>query len=568
MAIMKPRFIPFAVGTVATVAAGAIAFAYVSNHKSDDASTDILLTSLYPNTALEQYMSQIVSMMRGADREGDGLQRADVEFARASRLAQQRASSISGILRYDLNGDFKVSKDEMMQFMPGGLAGRNYGVQQQFNELDKDGDHIITIEEAAQKIFASSGNDRPEDLLGLDPNKDGTLTLVELRSVAETFFASFDKDGNGILSPKEYEPVQERKQAADKARRIAACKLPPVPNGAMLVSYGGYEGDAISSTVIGGQDMETNLINVTIEPGSKPIYLILSSYESMVWRFSGATDRLAHVVVSSSQAAPISPPASSEVAHAVGGGETARLVPFNPDERGFDQPMRVSASGVVGLPANKVTIAGKNCLPYNYKTEGAEAEAANAALTEAFGKTPDTNFGSYSAHRITVPSGAVTKATAPAPVPSGFDADVWKQAQRFWPGGLVQIDARAVVSKAKAEPYKVLPSQMGLAQLVGSGAVQHLSGDKFKIVRPIPHMPPSMGGAHSVTLILGKNISLPPGSPGHSCVLSEADMQPIIDGPMCRDYRKPTATRIREDDQRSRDIPPPPPPRGSPIREF
>lgn len=121
-----------------------------------------------------------------------------------------------------------------------------------------------------------------------------------------------------------------------------------------------------------------------------------------------------------------------------------------------------------------------------------------------------------------LPSARMTKAERDsAPLPRGFDATVWREAARFWPGGLVAVDPRHVVAKARVEPYEVLPSQMGLAQLVGTGAVQHLSGDRFRIVRPIAHMPPSMGDAHSVTLIVARGVPVPPGDPGHSCVVRE-----------------------------------------------
>lgn len=43
------------------------------------------------------------------------------------------------------------------------------------------------------------------------------------------------------------------------------CQLPPVPKGAQLVAFGAYEGQAVSSAVIGNQDVETNLIDVTVE---------------------------------------------------------------------------------------------------------------------------------------------------------------------------------------------------------------------------------------------------------------------------------------------------------------
>ena len=75
---------------------------------------------------------------------------------------------------------------------------------------------------------------------------------------------------------------------------------------------------------------------------------------------------------------------------------------------------------------------------------------------------------------------------------------------------------------------------MGLAQLLGAGAIVRVgTGNAFKIVRPIPHLPPSMGGAHSVTLILAAGVKLPPGDPVHSCIISEEKKAPLTDSAIC-----------------------------------
>ena len=138
------------------------------------------------------------------------------------------------------------------------------------------------------------------------------------------------------------------------------------------------------------------------------------------------------------------------------------------------------------------------------------------------GRAPDAMFGAYSASRIALPSGTITKATRDsAPTPAGFDPQVWQDALRFWPGGLVRVDPAAVVAKVRVAPYQVLPSQMGLAQLVDTGAAVNQGSDRFRIVRPIAHMPPSMGGSHSATLVFARGVPVPPGDPVHSCIVHE-----------------------------------------------
>jgi hypothetical protein len=63
---------------------------------------------------------------------------------------------------------------------------------------------------------------------------------------------------------------------------------------------------------------------------------------------------------------------------------------------------------------------------------------------------------------------------------------------------------------------------MGIAQLIGAGAIEPLGGDEYRLMRAIPHLPPGMAGGHSVTLILAEGVPRPPGDSGHSCIIDEA----------------------------------------------
>lgn len=95
------------------------------------------------------------------------------------------------------------------------------------------------------------------------------------------------------------------------------------------------------------------------------------------------------------------------------------------------------------------------------------------------------------------------------------------------------VNPRQVVADTRVDPYKVLPCQMGLSQLIGAGAIELTASRAFHIVKPIAHMPPSMGGAHSVKLIVAKGVPVPPGSPVHSCVVLEEESAATSSGPGC-----------------------------------
>ena len=91
---------------------------------------------------------------------------------------------------------------------------------------------------------------------------------------------------------------------------------------------------------------------------------------------------------------------------------------------------------------------------------------------------------------------------------------------RFSPGGVVDIDAKAVVGSAPASRYEVLPQQAGLVQLLASGTLKQNSLGEY-IVRDKIRFPAGLYGAHSVTFLVMKGAPYPDGDPGHSCVIVE-----------------------------------------------
>ncbi len=454
-------------------------------------SPDVLIERLNQGAVVEQYVAQVVGTLRAADSLADGLDSQDVARTREHEQAEARASAIGQSLRHDLDGDFMVTRAEVKRAVRGDESYRDRQVEAQFTRLDADGDGIITLTESASTERGSYQYRQLEALVALDPERNGRLTAAELQQAAQRTFASVDTDGDGKISNEEFEIIAERVREIQIERNAPVCDWPRVSSDANLLVYGAYEGDSVSSSVIGGPDVETNLTDVVIEAGTTPLYIILTNYGSMTWRFSGATGRVARVV------AP-------------------------------------GASGVVGLPARKVTIAKDGCLPSFYKTEGGEAKRALAIVRRSLERKPDVVFASYTAQRISLPSGAIIRAEPEtATLPRGFDPTMWAEATRYWPGGLAIVDPKNVIAKQRVMRYEVLPSQMGLSQLIGSGAVERLANSKFRIVRPIAHLPPSMGGAHSVVLVLADGVPMPPGDPVHSCILSEKTGKPLRPGARC-----------------------------------
>ena len=322
--------------------------------------------------------------------------------------------------------------------------------------------------------------------MALDPDRDGRLTRPELWAVVERVFAKVDTDGDREISPAEYTPIETRVAAALRLQHQARCALPSVSAGALVIALSTYDAEALSLVAVGGLDQETNALDISIEPGPEPLYIVATSHSSMIWRVSGATERVARFAISAYET----------------------------------DPAGISASGAVGLPADKVTVLKAGCL--GYFNEQREIDPVAQAIWRGAGRQIDAAITNKRPRSIAVPSGQVEqpdRRNAPE-VPDGFDATTWRAVTRFWSAGLVAIDPREVVAASSVEPYVVLPSQAGISQLIGSGALQWVPPTQlYRIVKPIPRLPPGMGGGHSVNFILEPGIPTPPGDPVHSCLM-------------------------------------------------
>lgn len=285
----------------------------------------------------------------------------------------------------------------------------------------------------------------------------------------------------------------------------ATCDLPEPAATDQVVLFGAYEGDAISTATVAGQDGVTDTARVVIEPGTTPLYVVLSAFESMIWRFEGETSRVARVVLASS-----------------------------------------AAQGATGLSADVVTdFSGVDCIRAFTDVQSPEGVAARRVVEIALGRPADIVASSYGVGAVSLPSAMVEASIASLDVPPGFDMAIYQTlGQWFSPGGVIDIDPTRVIARAPAEAYEVLPQAFGLAQLVATGALQNRDftfvGGYFYIARAIPRFPAGLHGAHSVTFVLGNGVPLPAGSPGHSCVIAEETGLPIEDNSICSILPEPT----------------------------
>ncbi len=171
----------------------------------------VLLERLSQRADYEAYVSSFINEISRADRDADGLDKEDVDFAIAAREAQLRTDAISTVLTYDYDGDLRVSRAELDHAPVGRpFSSRNDPIRL-LGMNDVDGDDVITLAEVAATAIKSDGKEPTlRALLALDPDRDGKLQTGEMRRLAQAAFERVDRDGNGVLSPTELAPFLDR----------------------------------------------------------------------------------------------------------------------------------------------------------------------------------------------------------------------------------------------------------------------------------------------------------------------------------------------------------------------
>lgn len=544
-------------------------------------------TLLQPDQFEQKYVATMAGVLRANARETGALTLADIEAAEARQKRELSRSRLRDAMAYDQNFDLKVTEDEIRTSFNDRRARRGDDtpaaerkkmLEQQVAGIlaryDTDKDGVITSREAGTPPenderwpYRRSGNSR--DLLALDPDKDGTLTGVEMEALARKAFRTVDKNRDGTIS-------REETQGLAKVIRVnrlksSGCALPaagPQEKVMMIYTAGG---GAWSDIALGGEARETNAVTLDIGTGAEPLYLVVASQKPVIWRVTGDTARISRMVL----AGPVS----------------AQQMELDPDGgRVILSPSKGKEvlAGVTGLPTEKVLFLKgdnhQNCLPIGLQMHFGSGqvrhvssiEGEESSLKMLLGRDADQQYAGYNPVKLAVGSdkiSALPPAENTAPAPEGFDPEVWKQALVLQPGGVAFSKGESIVTEARPQVYKILPGWVGLAQMVkqgilkaekmappatriivtdgmsmmvvrnsGGGAVVKNSDARiivtddweFRILKDADAFPVGLDGAFSTQFVLPKGIKLPDMKRrGASCIRLEEGAEAPKNTPLC-----------------------------------
>lgn len=489
-------------------------------------------------------LDALSKIFKKIDIDNDGISRAELEAAEAAYAAKLRARTIQQVLSIDLNGDMIITVEEIIAAYQTIIPATRNFPKKPTAQIQRELRNFVS------EYLASDANDN-QSLEGKELYSAGARDawvihdfggqniIEESRPFFDLAFALFDADPNhdSKLSMSEglivmakvigsNTDVKSQNWPSYSLSGIRTCPQTKLSEESQLSYISTSYGSHISPVSLAGPDKVTYATTVHIEDGTTPVSIAATSGGPMIWKFTGNTERIEKVFVSTQ---------------------------FQ------DRQTGTSAVGVVGIPAEKLVVVGSSCMSYF----GNDLQQASANISDRLlqvtGKRPSfVNRPRGDTYSVSLPSGEIFETRQEF---SAIVRSLFKWAKQHPENSLAQLDNRFidpteryitgplaryqgylmnvvddfriqdVVSPSKKEEYEVLPEELGIFQLLLANKITMLGNDSHGAVlvnAPILYPP----GNHQDRFLLGDGVDLPLGNPGGGCLFSQ-DGKVVIDGNAC-----------------------------------
>lgn len=414
------------------------------------------------------------------DLQGSGITSAVREALASLPQAQHRGRLLGEALAFDLDGDGRLTRQELMLAL-GGRARRYIhanGVKMKPNDeqiaaqldklvserlkADRDGDGVLTLDELiqdakadARKTSFAAGRLVPQEF---DKDKDGTVTRAEFLAVVERLLARIDANGDGSLDLSESvranawqrearehasQLLLQERQKAQQTERVAACALPQPSREAQVVVLAVAGGTAAADVAFKlDESVLADYAQVDIAPGDRPLYLVVTSLEPVVLHVTGATSRVERLVIG-------------------GAGPRSKGMPL---------------AGVVGLDKSRIHFSLKSeCPAPALRTSLGERVRIKNEVAALLAREADDVVVHHRVAKVVLPGGNQMPATATdgaRAMPTGEEGqELRNEFLLRYPAGVARVAADSVVASAPLVAMPGLPAQAGLAELIEQGAL-------------------------------------------------------------------------------------------------
>lgn len=461
----------------------------------------------------------VALMFHLIDIEKNGITDEDVGFFASWAAARERAAVVGKLINFDLNNDRIVTRTEIEQLILAKHGKRLKATGYSKRLTDQE------LEYFANLFSISKGDNIDiEFVYRLPPEKVMKLHEVHWRlfKLAQ-FLVKQSDDQNRVVNESDVltlvnsflaAPITELSPPGQikPTTKISAkkCTVPKARDGAEIILLSARKGSTIPSVTVAGQNIATSSGRIHFEQGTSPLYLVVTSNDPIIWRMSGATERLQHVVVSSR--------------------------PKN----------KAIKAGVFGVEKRRVTfVSSTDCIPQFSELKNRYRMEARLAVSQYVGSEPKNVIYTRQLHELNLPSGKLIDPDFFHTQKHLVDTEILKSVSQFepskaiqnltahktsaeqvvwaaasYPGGIVSMNVNTVIGSNTVENYETLPFRFGLLQLINEGKLEHIEKNQFRVLDKF-HLPAGLDRGHAVTFIVPKGIPIPSGYKGRSCFLSE-----------------------------------------------
>lgn len=439
-------------------------------------------------------------------------------FVELSDIVRSAGRQSQILTASDVNGDERLDREEMYAAFAAARPAVIETPKVDFGQFDLDGNGVVTASEMAGQSDATAPNAREQDrrdrmfarIFQLDTDGDGRLVENELASAFNRQFARIDTNRDGSVSSSEYRAGSRTVKFAQEIARLPLCILPEPAPGSKAVTIAAISGQLGSTVAIGGQDHETSIVEVQIEAGKTPLFILLMTEDPAIWDISGATGRVSQVIVLS----------------------------HSRDEAGN------AMAGVTGIAQAKIHFAD-DCFPVRKARNQANLGSSQLENVIAAVTGLETRAASGRIGTAFLPSLQVERFNVGASAPEGFDPDIWWTVTDERPRGLGDPELKDIVSATSVEPYELLPAEFGLARLVYQGIVEPTEhNNEYRLLQPLERFPGGLKDSGWFSFVLSEGIARPEGDFGRGCLYA-ADGETVIEGDYCTRYPRGNAVQIR-----------------------
>lgn len=486
---------------------------------------ELLKTPLKKAKYKEEYISNFMRFMRS---NGDNsLSKEALEKRKAEALLKAQKKQISHISHYDQNKDGIVTinetKEGILKNHPRYAEEKNAyrfdRIFKKYIDMDADNDEIISTEE--MKVLSDDlKNDsfhrakvrHYKKYLSLDPNNDFILTSAELYKLLADAFDLIDHNKDTFLSFEEKRVInnKDKKLPQNIIEKKKICGFPAVKAGQKVANIGIYEGTALSPVTTTDQDTKVTVATINIET-KEPLYLILSSFEPVIWSIEGNKDAVKTIVVGNK--------------NKVKDGE-------------------ITNSGVVGIDKEKIKLTIRGCVQSFWEPKGLMFSLAQTGLPFQLGmkRTPHLANGIYYASQANILDDKITFTKKgekkPSKMPDNYDKRIWDDLLKTFPDAVAKIKPSDVIAIRDAKNYETLPQIAGIAQLEAEKKIEIVEYNEekriFRILKNITKIPHYVSH-HQNRYLLPPGINPPSNLSGSTCLISEETGLPLLPMSICRD---------------------------------